>query len=858
MGVRVGRQARERIAAAAGTFAIQVRQASDLGAAISALQLARVDILGLATGINPTGSNASSSPRPSVSPVVNAPGGPMLLLEHVAATRDALASIPDVVVRRLEKAAVANATIEVPLTGGSLDRLDAVPNAVILRLFPSARGGVTALPPDWIDIAAEWVTGDIGDDEPVAMRVLGVEFAVAGAEVAGVMHECALARAWCDSVNGDLSDRVRTASLTFGRLPHLALAAAGPRVDNAGLLARFHLLQEITRELAADVAYACIDFEPTLEGVGTGLSPSGWQSQGGAPPNTVARELLDERVPDAFPYQVLGPGHLARLADHSLPLEHLGDGRAEVNVEHPRSWLIANPERDDAQAQGWDLLQALLVAEEELAARLDEHRGRGPHPSGENAEELDLAALGSIPELDAIVLERGRHPRRGTRLSLLELVSWLNHEAHSDAPDSVSPVAATYARWLADGLDHETRQRLKAVAPRLIGTGPSTIGEEAARRWLATEQLVRVHAPAWLRAAGLTEPADRLATLGPLTQHLELVRAVDVLGTAILAGSHRIEITTSIVNDDAEVSPDEQSMWAAWERVSESTGWVAASEAATHGAPAELTYATDFRVIECSRDPRARDELEAARKSIGDSAWTTALHAVADEAWEQAWRAADIAARELSGFTLRAEMERVARSLAEDRSWQGDEDAESILDMAERAARDSLTRAALSGGSMQGDEHAWDAARNAARLSPNGKEWAIVSDEARRAIGEDAWAQAMADARAVVTELLDGIPDTVARVVVAAVAREASSAAARGVALRAASVARANGGDDDAADAAANQALDEVAVDLQARSFELLDRMIDPAAIEAAATEAHSELRVETGAMAPTSNQHST
>jgi hypothetical protein len=314
-----------------------------------------------------------------------------------------------------------------------------------------------------------------------------------------------------------------------------------------------------------------------------------------------------------------------------------------------------------------------------------------------------------------------------------------------------------------------------------------------------------------------------LESLGRLTNDLELVRAVDILGTAITIASRRIDITASIVSDD-EVKrgvPDEEIVWDAWERVTETTGYVAASEAATTGAPAELTYATDLRVIECSRDPRVRDELDEARQSVGDTAWTTALHAVADEAWEQGWRAADLAARELSGFTIRVEMGRIAKTVL-----ARDEEREMALELADQAARDSLTRAALAGGAYT-DEHPWDAARNAARVSEGGNEWSVVSDEARRAIGESAWAQAMADARAVVSDLLADTPDTVARVVVAAVAREASSAAARGVALRASAVERAQGGDHAETEVAAHAALQRTAIGLQAEAVALLDRLID-------------------------------
>jgi hypothetical protein len=830
VAVRVGRETVQRLAAAGDTFALQVRAPSDLGAAIGALKLARVDVLGLAARTRTTtdGDAGPAADHPTVSSVVNAPGGPLFLVENLAADAELLRSIPDVVVRRLEKAGVESATVEAPSRGGPLDVLDTTPQAVILRLFPRPRGRATTLPPDWLDIACEWVTGDLGGDEATRLRVLGVEFDVPAAEVSAVVHDCGLAKAWCDAVNGDLDDRVRIASITFGRLPHLALAAGGPQVDGSGLVARFHLLQEVARELAADVAYGCIDFEPTFEGLALGLSPTGWQSQGGASPNAIARELIDDRVPDAYPYQVLGPAHVARLGETHLAYESLGKGRVEITLDEPESWLPGKPERDDAQAQGWDVLAPCLVLEDDLAALVDA-RGTGTGTAVVDIveTEADIAALDSIPDLDAIVLERSAHSRRGMKLTLLELVSWLNHEPHSDLPPSVSPVLSTFARWLAAGFDNEDRQALKAIAPRLIGTGPAEPAQERARQWLATEWLVRVQAPAWLRAAGLLEAGDRLESLGRLSDDLELVRAVDILGTAITIASRRIDITASIVSDDEARRgvPDEEIVWNAWERVTETTGYVAASEAATNGAPAELTYATDLRVIECSRDPRVRDELEESRQSVGDTAWTTALHAVADEAWEQGWRAADRAARELSGFTIRVEMGRIAKSMLT-RNGAYNEDPETALEVADQAARDSLTRAALAGGAFS-DEHPWDAARNAARASDGGSQWSVVSDEARRAIGEDAWAQAMADARAVVTDLLTDTPDTVARVVIAAVAREASSAAARGVALRASAVARAQGGDHTEAEASAHEALQRIAIGLQAEALVLLDHLID-------------------------------
>jgi hypothetical protein len=48
MGVRVGGNTVQRILDAPDAFALQVQHPSDVGAAIGALKLARVDLLGLA------------------------------------------------------------------------------------------------------------------------------------------------------------------------------------------------------------------------------------------------------------------------------------------------------------------------------------------------------------------------------------------------------------------------------------------------------------------------------------------------------------------------------------------------------------------------------------------------------------------------------------------------------------------------------------------------------------------------------------------------------------------------------------------------------------------------------------------
>ena len=100
------------------------------------------------------------------------------------------------------------------------------------------------------------------------------------------------------------------------------------------------------------------------------------------------------------------------------------------------------------------------------------------------------------------------------------------------------------------------------------------------------------------------------------------------------------------------------------------------------GVPAELAYATDLRVIECARDVHVRDDLEANRRSIGDTAWATALHAMADEAWTAGWEAAHPAVDALAVLPLKTATDRAVRA-ALSRAGADDDARETSLDAAE-------------------------------------------------------------------------------------------------------------------------------------------------------------------------------
>ena len=117
----------------------------------------------------------------------------------------------------------------------------------------------------------------------------------------------------------------------------------------------------------------------------------------------------------------------------------------------------------------------------------------------------------SAEDFERLHLDTGIHNSPDDGVCLLEAVAWLARESHGDHPDCVCPVLGAFGRSLNDTLDGERRQALKPLIPALIGTAGD--GHAEARGWMAADWLVRTHAPAWLRLAGLDAKADGLESL---------------------------------------------------------------------------------------------------------------------------------------------------------------------------------------------------------------------------------------------------------------------------------------------------------------------------------------------------------
>lgn len=795
----------EELIALADSFAVQVRS-DEADKAAGALQTVAAELARLAA--------TPGEDTPRLSRIARLPDGPLLRVDDLSARTDTRRRAADAI-RGAVDSVGGGAEVAVHSVDGLRD-LDRCRRAAVLRLFPAPQGAKGRLDPSWIDVAADWVFGDQRPEAPVRMRILGVERSVPAAEAAGILHGCAASGVWCDVVTGDLDSRIRTASISFGVAPHLAIAGGGPRCDDDGLLARYDLLREVAESLADRCTYACLDFEETFADLGTGLSHTEWGLDAGASPNVVAGRLCDRYVPEVFPLQVLGPAHhraLLAYDPHRSWGTPIGVDRHLLVLGEPIDWLPHSEVRGDVRGDGWALFEPLLLGEDDL----DEALAQTSLAPEDRRSPTSALATG-LPDLASIVIDPTRHPRRGTHLTVLELAAWLSGEAHTDDPQTVSPVLRTFVRNLALGLGDDLRQELKPVAGALVGTGPSNDGDERRRAWLLADWLVRGHAPPWLERAGLSESADRLDGLGSITDQPTLVRAVDLLGRAIVTAGRRLEITLEIAGDERAEFVDELA-WDVWEQAAERSGWIAASEAMQYEIPDDLAYATDQRVVECSRDPRIRAEVERSPGGLGDAIWSAALHEVASTAWRSAWEVIEEFVHHESTFSVQTTLR---RSLETDLG-AGGVDSDLLIDEVDRAAHDALARLVLDGTPKA---QRWAGVLATISAIEGGERWRGAIDETRSVLGEGLFDEAVWHGRQELDAWIDRAPRLVGRTVAAAVAREASGVAGRAIAARAVAESLAHGASDDEAAAAARVAVAPVVERLALDAFRILDALV--------------------------------
>lgn len=290
-------------------FLIQVQMSSDLEAATDALRLAAEDVAALdggwesAFGLSPGDANGPTGVGVQV-----APHGPVLGVDRGHTPDELLATIPSLIVRRLQEAGVTKAVLARPKQSETLVHVRTMPHAVVLHVFAAPlipwydqTSANDAKPPDpLLNEACSWLTAGVGADHELwalvaplievsvpaaqATAFLGEHggLLVAGRPPSPVPSERAKAERWdeeqrrLDSIER-IGGRIRCAT-TGNR--SLTLAFGGPEASEHDLIDAVHQLREVARRLGPHTVYAFVNCEPTFEVVAASSLHYLWSQRG--------------------------------------------------------------------------------------------------------------------------------------------------------------------------------------------------------------------------------------------------------------------------------------------------------------------------------------------------------------------------------------------------------------------------------------------------------------------------------------------------------------------------------------------------------------------------------------------------
>jgi hypothetical protein len=365
MAVRVDEEVAGDIAEDPGGIRLQVRT-QDAAAAGEALQAASREVLALDGGWQSSpGLQPGDVNTPTFASVQPHPRGPVLVVDGGHTPTELLATIPDILVRHLHQQGVGEAEITTAVRSGPLidHHPTTVRRAVVLWLYPIpvAYNRSAPVPATWRQAAAAWVTDELASHARVEARADTEFFALPAGETADfVAGAHAHSGGLMLIAAGDYPDRFRALSGELaGRRQVLAVAGGGQGCSDADQLAVFDELVALARRLVDDqLGWAGITFDLTFAALSRPMLKSTWRdlpllSDEDAPTEAAVR-LADEVAPDACPYQVLSPRHLARLGEPPAASQPLAAGHSEVWLGEPADWIPASdPEDADRPGNFW-------------------------------------------------------------------------------------------------------------------------------------------------------------------------------------------------------------------------------------------------------------------------------------------------------------------------------------------------------------------------------------------------------------------------------------------------------------------------------------------------------------------------
>lgn len=238
-----------------------------------------------------------------------------------------------------------------------------------------------------------------------------------------------------------------------------------------------------------------------------------------------------------------------------------------------------------------------------------------------------------IPEratvLDTVQFGTGIHAENAAHMCVMECVAYVTGEPWSDHPQCVSPVIAAFLRSWNDTLPEPPRTALlRPLVPLVIGTRTAAADEET-RAWMATDWLVRVHAPTWLRLAGLTK-------------HAEALEALARIADAALARS--AQVTTDAARDavwaavDAAGAAARDAVWdAVWAASAAAAGAAARAGAAAAGAAvagAATGVAEDAEWVVAEHAAGVAEDAAGAAAGVAEDALAPTVAALQSSAVE--------------------------------------------------------------------------------------------------------------------------------------------------------------------------------------------------------------------------------
>lgn len=376
MSVRVDRKLVSAIRDDPTGIRIEVRGTRDPVLAAEALEKAAAEIASLdggwqsAHGLRPGDTNGPTY----ISAVTRMPSGAYLSVDGGSTPLDLLTTIPDIVARCLTESGVKAAVVSVPISvqhplydeiGRDLRR------AVVLHLFlrhPSigqlVRQPWTKVPPAWLELAGSWVTEGYASADPVVAQIGSPIFPITAAEVLEAFER---SRSSGSAMFASAQDEVlRAAQANFIFQPWVSLGYGGPGASDDQLLAAVRQLARIAGGLDPAPAYAFVSLEENFQALQRAAGV--WYPRGLSDSQRV-QDLVDEIVLDGFPFQLLGPHHLARLR-HAGTLEapavpcqlrELPGGRAELWIGELADWRLDHPARLHIKQAARAVLQPCLM-----------------------------------------------------------------------------------------------------------------------------------------------------------------------------------------------------------------------------------------------------------------------------------------------------------------------------------------------------------------------------------------------------------------------------------------------------------------------------------------------------------------